>query len=266
MMRRMRWVRFGLLMAVVLPGAVAMAAEEPAGERMRTLEIRLYALKPGIRTAFHALVEREALPLLRRAQIDVVAYGPSLHDADSYFLMRAFDSAAARTAAEDAFYGSDAWRRGPRDAVLSMIETYTTVVVGTDEATLRGLREIMSTENRKPSDLNTLLALNEDYVRAVQESDVKRFEEILADDFIATLSDGRLLDRREFLQHTAQPATISKLAVRHVNVRLMGDAAIVHGHATFTSAEGKPGESLYTDVWARRDGKWLAVAAHVTRK
>jgi hypothetical protein len=78
--------------------------------------------------------------MLRRFKIDVVAYGPSLHDADSYYLMRAFPSLEERQRAEDAFYGSDEWRLGPREAVLAAIESYTTVVIGVDEATLRGLR------------------------------------------------------------------------------------------------------------------------------
>jgi len=45
----------------------------------------------------------------------------------------------------------------------------------------------------------------------------------------------------------------------------MGDVAIVHARTTFTLADGKPGSGRYTDVWARRNGRWQAVAAHVTR-
>ncbi|MPZ21867.1 MAG: nuclear transport factor 2 family protein, partial [Luteitalea sp.] len=30
-------------------------------------------------------------------------------------------------------------------------------------------------------------------------------------------------------------------------------------------SDGKPGSGRYTDVWAKRDGEWLAVSAHVTR-
>jgi len=33
------------------------------------------------------------------------------------------------------------------------------------------------------SDLDTLLDLNRDYIRSVQTSDVRRFDEILAEDF-----------------------------------------------------------------------------------
>lgn|SRR5262249_10678692 len=58
----------------------------------RVVEIRSYNLKPGTRNHFHELFVREALPLLQRWKVDVVAYGPSLHDDNSYFLMRAFSS------------------------------------------------------------------------------------------------------------------------------------------------------------------------------
>ena len=227
------------------------------------LEIRSYTLKPGTRDRFHALVERDALPMLRRWKIDVVAYGPSLHDADSYYLMRAFPSVEERQRTEDAFYGSDEWRQGPREAVLAAIDSYTTAVIRVDDATLRGLR---GADRPEPDHLTALLELNRDYIRSVQTSDVKRFKEILADDFLCSLPDGALIDREGFLEHTALPATISNLEVHDVNVRLMGDFAIIHAQTTFTTRDGHPGMGRYTDVWARRDGRWLAVSAHVTRR
>jgi ketosteroid isomerase-like protein len=115
------------------------------------------------------------------------------------------------------------------------------------------------------TDLDTLRELNAEYVRSVQESDVRRFEEILADDFLCTNSDGSLLDRAAFLEHTAHPVTISNLTAHDVNIRLLGDVAIVHARTTFAYADGRAGASRYTDVWARREGHWRCVAAQVTR-
>jgi ketosteroid isomerase-like protein len=108
--------------------------------------------------------------------------------------------------------------------------------------------------------------LNEDYIESVKKSDVERFREILADDFLCTLPDGTHIDREQFLVHTAKPYTLSNLQAHDVNVRLMGDFAIVHARTTFTLPDGTDGTGRYTDVWARRKGQWLAVAAHVTRK
>jgi NIPSNAP len=106
------------------------------------VEIRSYNLKLGTREEFHRLFLEEAFPMLQRWKVDVVAYGPSLHDQDSYFLMRRFDSLAQREESENAFYGSDEWRQGPREAIIALIESYTEIVLELDEATIRGLRRI----------------------------------------------------------------------------------------------------------------------------
>ena len=114
-------------------------------------------------------------------------------------------------------------------------------------------------------DLPTLLALNRDYIDSVQHGDVRRFDEILADDFVCSNPDGSLVDRAGFLEQTAKPVTISDLTAHDVDVRLLGDVALIHARTTYTLASGRAGAGRYTDVWARRNGRWLAVAAHVTR-
>lgn len=106
------------------------------------LEIRSYTLKPGTRDEFQRLFLEEAYPMLKRWNVDVVDYGPSLHDENSYYLMRRFDSLAHREQSEEAFYGSDEWRQGPREAIIALIETYTEFVLELDESTLQGLRRM----------------------------------------------------------------------------------------------------------------------------
>jgi ketosteroid isomerase-like protein len=123
----------------------------------------------------------------------------------------------------------------------------------------------MPTTTASVSDLDVLLGLNRDYIRSVQESDVNRFDEILADDFLCSNPDGSLVDRAAFLEQTTRPVAISSLEAHDVNVRVLGDVAIIHARTTYTGPDGLPGAGRYTDVWARRDGSWLAVSAHVTR-
>ena len=115
------------------------------------------------------------------------------------------------------------------------------------------------------TDLDTLQQLNRDYITSVQKSDVRRFDEILAEEFYCSNPDGSLVDRAAFLVQTARPVTISNLEARDVLIRIMGDVAIIHARTTYTLADGRPGLGRYTDVWARRQGRWLAVSAHVTR-
>jgi hypothetical protein len=91
------------------------------------------------------------------------------------------------------------------------------------------------------SDHQTLGGLNRDYIAAVQGGDVRRFHEILADDFVCTNPDATFIDRKD-------------LAAHDVSIRIMGDVAIIHARTTYRRPDGAPGA-----------GRWLAVAAHVTR-
>lgn len=115
------------------------------------------------------------------------------------------------------------------------------------------------------ADLDTLEKLNRDYISSVQNGDVRRFDEILAAEFYCSNPDASLVDRAGFLKQTAQPATISGLEAREVKIRLFGDVAIIHARTAYTTADGQAKSGRYTDVWARQNGNWRAVSAHVTR-
>ncbi|MBC7930940.1 MAG: NIPSNAP family protein [Rubrivivax sp.] len=106
----------------------------------RVVELRAYNLKPGTRTAFHRLMQERSLPMLKRWRVDVVACGPSAHDEDSYYLIRAYASLEERQESQDAFYGSDEWIAGPREEVLAFIESYATAVVEMSVEALEALR------------------------------------------------------------------------------------------------------------------------------
>lgn len=108
---------------------------------MNFVEIRSYNLKPGTRGQLHALFVDQSLPMLKRWEVDVVAFGPSPHDEDSYYLIRRYDSLMHREQSQDAFYGSDEWRQGPREAILALIENYTSIVLEMDETTVNNLRK-----------------------------------------------------------------------------------------------------------------------------
>lgn len=128
------------LLAAVPASRSASGAEPQAPPARRTVEVRSYNLKAGARPEFHRLASEVAVPMLRRWKIDVVAHGPSPHDETSYYLIRAYASPVDRERSEEAFYGSDEWRNGPRERVLALIESYTTIILDLDGATIEGLR------------------------------------------------------------------------------------------------------------------------------
>jgi ketosteroid isomerase-like protein len=110
----------------------------------------------------------------------------------------------------------------------------------------------------------TLHALNAEYIRAFLESDAGWYGDHLSDDFVCTLADGRRIGKAEFLERTEDGPGVTDLTYDEIDVRPLGDSAVVHG-VTHYRREGERGSTRYTDVWHLRDGRWLAVAAHLTR-
>lgn len=114
-------------------------------------------------------------------------------------------------------------------------------------------------------DLQVLSRLNATYIDCVVTADADRFATILADDFVCSNPDGTLVARDEFLRRTRSATPLQSMAIDDVRIRVIGSAAIIHARTTYVLADGQQGAGRYTDVWALRNGAWLAVAAHVTR-
>ena len=77
----------------------------------------------------------------QRWNFDVLAHGSSLHDENSYYVIRRYDSLAQRDEMEDTYYSSDYWRKGPRETMLALMENYTDIVLELEEVTVQGLRK-----------------------------------------------------------------------------------------------------------------------------
>ena len=108
------------------------------------LEIRTYRLRPGTRERFLRAMTEDAIPLLLKAGIDVVAAGPSLYAEDGNeeaVLMRAFASLEQLAEQEDAFYSSEEWLTGPREAIVGPIVQYHSVALDVPTAVVEGLRK-----------------------------------------------------------------------------------------------------------------------------
>jgi ketosteroid isomerase-like protein len=123
----------------------------------------------------------------------------------------------------------------------------------------------MTTHTATASDVDVLRDLNGHYIHSVVHSDVARFTEILADDFLCTNPDGSLIDKPQFLRQTAVPLSFTDFDVDDLRIRVLGNVAIIHGRTRFALKDGRRGRGQYTDVWEKRQGRWLAVSAHVTR-
>jgi hypothetical protein len=115
------------------------------------------------------------------------------------------------------------------------------------------------------ADHEVLLELNRNYVRSALESDVRWYAENLSDDFYITAPDGALLDRAAFLKRMSNPYPGIEAEPVDVMVRILGDVAIIHSGYRDKKLSGEIGYGRYTDIYERRNGRWLCVAAHFMR-
>lgn len=115
------------------------------------------------------------------------------------------------------------------------------------------------------ADQTALEELNRHYIRSVSEADVGWFDTHLAEEFVNSNPDCSLVDRAGFLAQIARGSTVKNLGVEDVLIRVLGDVALIHARTTYVKADGQPGAGRYTDVWARRGGRWVCVGANVTR-
>jgi hypothetical protein len=84
----------------------------------RLLEIRTYRLKPGTLEAFHEAMHERAVPMLRSKGMDVVTYGKSDHEEETYHLVRAYESRSDLVDRIETYLNTLLWV--PQDAVDSM--------------------------------------------------------------------------------------------------------------------------------------------------
>jgi hypothetical protein len=87
-------------------------------------------------------------------------------------------------------------------------------------------------------------------------------ESILAPDFLHVVP-GEIITKEQQLQFLRQYPAAGQRPEKHfedLHVRVYGKAGIVNGAVMPTTQNGKR-KTLFTDVFAYRDGKWQAVSA-----
>jgi Domain of unknown function (DUF4440) len=107
-----------------------------------------------------------------------------------------------------------------------------------------------------------LFELNQGYVRSAQNADVAWYANHLDSDFLASNPDGNLVNRETFLSQMATPAKSTGMKAVNVQIRFIGDLAIIHAGFESITANGLPRNGCYTDIWSNQSGSWLCKAAH----
>ena len=113
----------------------------------RIIEILQYTLRKGTGVTFHNIMREISIPLHQRHGIEVISFGHSMHNPDCYYLIRAFDSHGNMVVVLDAFYASTDWRSGPREDIISCIESSQKTVVSMPSGSMEELDRYVAMVN-----------------------------------------------------------------------------------------------------------------------
>ena len=106
--------------------------------------------------------------------------------------------------------------------------------------------------------------LERDLVAAIGRGDLATYERIVADDYVAFLPDGGESSRAEILaSYRSGARRYTGLEIFDVKARVFGDTAVVRAKTRGFRREGGrdvPNRVRYIRVFARRQGRWRAVA------
>jgi ketosteroid isomerase-like protein len=109
----------------------------------------------------------------------------------------------------------------------------------------------------------TLQSIERAWLNAEKNHEAAAFEEFVADDWIAITPDGKRQTKPERAAEI-EASHIASATMGDMKVRVFGDTAVVTGNDDEVNEEGGKNSNshyIWTDVFVKRNGKWLAVAS-----
>lgn len=117
-------------------------------------------------------------------------------------------------------------------------------------------------------DAKSLTAVDATWNELRMKPEVAALERLLVDDWLLTHSDGRVQDKREYLEELrTRTRANSSIANEDVAVRVYGTTGVVTGTSVQSGTNnGQPfgGKFRFTRVWVW-DGAWRMVGSHSSR-
>ncbi len=115
-----------------------------------------------------------------------------------------------------------------------------------------------------------ILALDDIWAEARVRRNMEAYDRLTADTFLGVSANGGVVTKGERLREFAEASAVVFVSITSAErvVRVYGDAAVLTGRTTIAGCrDDQPfdGTYRYTHVFARRDGRWQAVSAHMSR-
>ena len=108
-----------------------------------------------------------------------------------------------------------------------------------------------------------LLRLEREWSEALPQEDVGVLGRILADDYTFTTIVGNVITKASYMEKSEDNHLLS-LKTDDAKVRVYGDAAVITGRIT-VELINRTDVARYTNVYAKRRGRWQLVATQFTR-
>ena len=113
-----------------------------------------------------------------------------------------------------------------------------------------------------------LTRIEQQLATTYKKGDCAAWAAMLSPDWSVTHITGEVITRAQAMATCKSGNTpLASVEIDDLAVRVFGDAAVVTGRTTATTAGTSPVtvRLRFTDVFVRRSGKWLVVASHATR-
>lgn len=114
-----------------------------------------------------------------------------------------------------------------------------------------------------PSVAETVKQLEHDWVDATKAGDTDKLGQILADDWAAIGYDGSKQTKQSYMADwKSGKSKLESFEFGPMDVKVLGSVAVVQGSDTeksTTNGKDSSGKFAWMDVFAKRDGKWVAV-------
>lgn len=124
-------------------------------------------------------------------------------------------------------------------------------------------------DDRSRRSVQEIEALEIEHNKALINGDVATLENMMSEDYTLITTRGELRSRAEVLRIFSHPKfNFEYRQISDIRIRVYGDTAIVTGRATQSVQQGGKDNGdtyIYTRVYVRHGGAWLAVALQATR-
>jgi ketosteroid isomerase-like protein len=114
-----------------------------------------------------------------------------------------------------------------------------------------------------------LTQIEKEWAAAYVKNDAAALDRIIADDWIEINADAKTGTKAELIDAVKSgKSTTQTNEIGTTKVRVFGDMAIVNGTSTTKSSEqgrDTSGQYVWTDIFARRNGRWQVVSSQATK-